>query len=65
VKKRFLLGPRYPEVLPGSEITIWTDARDDRRNRDEQNVNWTQVFGDSVAQAASILTLILLAQRLD
>ncbi len=65
VKKRFLLGPRYPEVLPGSEITIWTDTRDDRRNRDEQNVNWTQVFGDSVAQAASILTLILLAQRLD
>ena len=65
VKKRFLLGPKYPEVLPGSEITIWTDTRDARRNRDGQNVNWTQVLGDSVAQAASILTLILLAQRLD
>jgi len=65
VKKRFLFGPRYPEVLPGSEITIWTDTRDARRGRDGQNVNWTQVLGDSVAQAASILTLILLAQRLD
>lgn len=65
VKRRFLLGPKYPEVLPGSEISIWTDTRDARRNRDDDNVNWTQVLGDSVAQAASILTLILLAQRLD
>ena len=65
VRRRFLVGPKYPEVLPGSEITIWTDTRDARRGRDDQNVNWTQVLGDSVAQAASILTLILLAQRLD
>jgi len=65
VKKRFLLGPKYPKVLPGSEIKVWTVKRDLRSEREEEQVNWTKVLGDSVAQAMSILTLILLVQRLD
>lgn len=65
VKKRFLLGKKYPEVLPGSEITVWTLKRDLRNDKKEEDVNWTKVLGDSVAQAMSILTLILLVQRLD
>ncbi len=65
IKKRFLLGKKYPEVLPGSEISVWTVAKDLRAGGDGEDVNWTKVLGDSVAQAMSILTLILLVQRLD
>lgn len=65
IKKRFLLGKKYPEVLPGSEISVWTVAKDLRSGSGEEDVNWTKVLGDSVAQAMSILTLILLVQRLD
>lgn len=64
-KKRFLLGKKYPEVLPGSEIIVGKIKRDLRSERDKEDVNWTKVLGDSVAQAMSILTLILLVQRLD
>ena len=64
-KKRFLLGKKYPEVLPGSEIIVGKVKRDLRSERDKEDVNWTKVLGDSVAQAMSILTLILLVQRLD
>ena len=63
--KRFLLGRKYPEVLPGSEISVWTIRNNFRENQDKEEVNWTKVLGDSVAQAMSILTLILLVQRLD
>ena len=64
-KKRFLLGKKYPEVLPGSEIIVGKIKRDLRSERNKEDVNWTKVLGDSVAQAVSILTLVLLAQRLE
>ncbi len=64
-KKRFLFGKKYPEVLPGSEIRVWTIQKNLRNVQDKEEVNWTRVLGDSVAQAMSILTLILLIQRLD
>lgn len=63
--KKRLFGKKYPEVLPGSEIIVGRIKRDLRSGKEEENVNWTKVLGDSVAQAMSILTLILLVQRLD
>ena len=64
-KKGFLFGKRYPKVVPGAEINVWTVQRNLRDEREKEEVNWTKVLGDSVAQAMSILTLILLVQRLD
>ena len=64
-QRKFPFGKKHPEILPGSEIQIGEKPRDLNANKDEENVNWTKVLGDSVAQAMSILTLILLVQRLD
>lgn len=65
VKKTFLFGRKYPDVQPGSTINVWTVAKDNRSDRDKEDVNWTKVLGDSIAQATSILGLLLLVQRLD
>ncbi|MEL6390317.1 MAG: SLBB domain-containing protein, partial [Bacteroidota bacterium] len=64
-EKRFLLGKKHPDVVPGAIIQIGTKPPDPNKNRDDENVNWTKVLGDSVAQAMSILTLLVLVQRLD
>ena len=64
-KRKFPFGKKHPEVLPGSVIQIGKKLRDLNAEGEEENVNWTRVLGDSVAQAMSILTLILLVQRLD
>ncbi len=65
VKKAFLFGRKYPDVQPGSIINVWTIAKDSRSDRQKEEVNWTKVLGDSIAQATSILGLLLLVQRLD
>ena len=65
VKKTFLFGRKYPDVQPGSVINVWTVAKDSRADRQKEEVNWTKVLGDSIAQATSILGLLLLVQRLD
>lgn len=63
--KRFPFGKKHPEVVPGSTISIGPKPIDPDAQKEDENVNWTRVLGDSVAQAMSILTLILLVQRLD
>ena len=64
-EKKFLIGKKHPEVLPGSIIQVGKKKVDLYGSKKEEDVNWTKVLGDSVAQAMSILTLILLVQRLD
>lgn len=64
-EKKFLLGKKHPEVLPGSIIQVGRKKIDLYGSQKEEDVNWTKVLGDSVAQAMSVLTLILLVQRLD
>lgn len=65
-RNRFPFGFRYPEVKRGSHIKVRSKSDLEQMKDDEQaDVNWTKVLGDSVAQAMSILTLILLIQRLD
>ena len=63
--RRFPFGKKHPYVVPGSIISIGAQPIDPSANKNEEDVNWTKVLGDSVAQAMSILTLILLVQRLD
>jgi protein involved in polysaccharide export with SLBB domain len=64
-EKRFLIGKKHPEVLPGSIIQVGKKKLDLYGKDKKEDINWTRVLGDSVAQAMSILTLILLVQRLD
>ncbi|MFT6807555.1 MAG: protein involved in polysaccharide export with SLBB domain [Saprospiraceae bacterium] len=63
--RRFPFGKKHPKVVPGSIISIGPQPVNPSPNKNEEDVNWTKVLGDSVAQAMSILTLILLVQRLD
>lgn len=57
---------RYPLVLQGSTITVGYKSSDElTKAENEEKTDWTKVLGDSVGQAMSILTLILLIQRLE
>lgn len=63
---RFPFGFRYPKVNRGSHIKVRSKSEFQKLKDEEKgDVDWTKVLGDSVAQAMSILTLILLIQRLD
>lgn len=63
-KKQFIFSKKV-EVNKGSVIRIGFKPIKKEGEKDKQDVDWTKVLGDSVAQAMSILTLILLVQRLD
>lgn len=64
-EKKFLFSKKHPEVLPGSIIQVGKKKLDLYDPVKKDDINWTKVLGDSVAQAMSILTLILLVQRLN
>jgi len=65
-KRRFPFGYKYPEVKNGSHTKVRSKSDVELMKDDnKEEVDWTRVLGDSVAQAMSILTLILLIQRLD
>ena len=65
VEKRALIANKYPEVREGSVITVGYKEVNLLAQSDDKKVDFTKVLGDSVGQAMSILTLILLVQRLD
>jgi len=56
---------KYPSVTQGSVITVGYEEMNDEPNDESPKTDWTQVLSDSVGQALSILTLILLIQRID
>lgn len=61
--KNFLLYRTYPEVKKGSKIIVgYKPIETD--SEEKEKVDWTQVLNDSVAQAMSVLTLLLLIERL-
>lgn len=59
------LRKRVPKVYQGSVITVGFKSLEQNEEEKKSDVDWTKVLGDSVAQAMSILTLILLIGRLD
>lgn len=59
------LRKRYPKVYQGSTITVGYKSEEQTEDEKKEDVDWTKVLGDSVGQAMSILTLILLINRLD
>lgn len=66
-KRQFPIGFKFPVVRKGSTIKVGAEPIKPKEPGEEnkEEVDWTKVLGDSVAQAMSILTLILLIQRLD
>ena len=63
-EKKFLAA-KYPEVRQGSVISVGYKEAIQYAGDEDKKVDWTKVLGDSVGQAMSILTLILLVERLD
>ncbi len=59
------LSKKYPKVYQGSQISVGFKSFEAKEDDKKEEVDWTKVLGDSVAQAMSILTLILLISRLD
>ncbi len=62
--KNYLLFQTYPKVAQGSKITVGTKEVKESKEREDKELNWTEVLQDAVAQAVSILTLILLIERI-
>ena len=61
--KNFGIFNRYPEVNEGSVISVTFKTTEQSEQESQEKVNWTEVLGDSVGQAMSILTLLLLIQN--
>lgn len=64
-KQGFVFGKRYPKVLQGSTISVGEKSQKNQEDEKSNDTDWSNVLGDAVGQAVSILTLILLIQRLD
>lgn len=62
--KDYLVFLKYPEVRKGSLIVIPEKVEEKIQDEEKEPIDWTQVLNDSVAQAVSILTLLLLVERL-
>lgn len=65
--KNFLFFKKYPEVEPGSTIVVGVKPPPKSKDNggEKSKTDWGEVVGNTVAQATSVLTLILLLQRLD
>jgi len=63
---RFLFWRNYPEVEKGSIISVAPKpVKEEKNNSDKKQIDWDNVLSNAVAQATSILTLLLLIDRLD
>ena len=62
---RFLFFKIYPKVGRGARIHVGTEPVKIETKTEGEKTDWGEVFASSVAQATSVLTLILLIQRLD
>ncbi|GLR18389.1 capsule polysaccharide transporter [Portibacter lacus] len=62
--RNYFVYKNYPEVLVGSKIVVGTKPAKTKEQKDREDVDWSKVLADSVGQAVSILSLLLLIQRL-
>ncbi len=68
VKKtsKFLMFNSYPKVEPGSIIHVgYKDAKKEKKEGEKEDIDWGKVLSDSVAQATTILTLVLLINNIN
>lgn len=62
--KNYVLYRSYPEVKKGSKIVVGYKPVKPESEGDDKKVDWSGVLNDAVAQAMSVLTLLLLLERL-
>ena len=64
--KRYFLGIRkYPTVEPGSVITVSIDQeKREKLNTPKEKINWSNTFSQSIATLTSVVSLIVLIDRL-
>ena len=61
-----LLYFKYPPVKKGSTIKVGVKPPQDlREEQEKESIDWGKILADSVAQATTVLTLVLLVQSLD
>ncbi len=64
--KNFGLFKIYPKVTKGSSIVVGEIAKKDKKKEEEKEpVDWGKLLGDTIAQATTIITLLLLVQRIN
>ena len=65
--KNFGLFKIYPKVTKGASIHVGEIAMKDRKkvDKDKEAVDWSKLLGDTIAQATTIITLLLLVQRIN
>lgn len=67
--KNYGLFKVYPKVKKGSTILVGSTTKKKRRKKDEavekEPVDWGKLLGDTIAQATTIITLLLLVQRIN
>ncbi len=62
--KNYLIYKNYPDVEMGSKIVVGNKPVKTQEEKDREDVDWSRVLADSVGQAVSILSLILLIERI-
>ncbi len=66
VTRNYFLFKKYPAVEKGSVVFVGPkEEKEDKRTNNEERVDWGVVLSNAMAQATSVLTLLLLAQRLN
>ncbi len=66
--KNFLLFKVYPKIEKGAEIYVGAVAKkkqDSENEKTKEPIDWGKLLGDSMAQATTIITLLLLIQRIN
>lgn len=63
--ERVLFWRKYPKVEQGATINAFFKAPEKEKKENESNTDWSQILTDTVAQATSVLTLLLLVNRID
>lgn len=64
VSRKLLIFRDYPDVRPGSTILVPSKPAE-KTSQNREPIDWSSVLQNSVTQATAILTLILLANRID
>lgn len=64
--KKFLFFNKYPKVVPGSTISVNYKEEEERGpDGEKEEIDWGKVLSNSIAQATTILSLILLIQNVN
>lgn len=63
--RRFLLWTRYPRVSEGDVVEVYSKPPKIEGQENDSKIDWAVAFRDSITVATSVLTLLLLASRVD